>query len=150
MSPEDIVRQQANAVQNLMKDVNYILGIMRIQGAETGDAAVKALFGMDSKDMGTMLSNEGDKGSDFAGAFIKDKMEGVRAILDQANESANKIKESQQEQNKSMESQSNTTQAQTITIKSGDSAMGAYQRQLQSNPQYWADLMKSDPRGYTT
>ena len=150
MSPEDIVRQQANAVQNLMKDVNYILGIMRIQGAETGDAAVKALFGMDSKDMGTMLSNEGDKGSDFAGAFIKDKMEGVRAILDQANESANKIKESQQEQNKSMESQSNTTQAQTITIKSGDSAMGAYQRQLQSNPQFWADLMKSDPRGYTT
>ena len=150
MSPEDIVRQQANAVQNLMKDVNYILGIMRIQGAETGDAAVKALFGMDSKDMGTMLSNQGDKGSDFAGAFIKDKMEGVRAILDQANESANKIKESQQEQNKSMESQSNTTQAQTITIKSGDSAMGAYQRQLQSNPQYWADLMKSDPRGYTT
>jgi hypothetical protein len=149
MSPEDIVRQQANAVQNLMKDVNYILGIMRIQGAETGDSAVKALFGMDSKDMGTMLSNQGDKGSDFAGAFIKDKMEGVRAILDQANESANKIKESQQEQNKSMESQSNTTQSQTITIKS-DSALGAYQRQLQSNPQYWADLMSSDPRGYTT
>jgi hypothetical protein len=149
MSPEDIVRQQANAVQNLMKDVNYILGIMRIQGAKTGDSAVKALFGMDSKDIGTMLSNQGDKGSDFAGAFIKDKMEGVRAILDQANESANKIKESQQEQNKSMESQSNTTQSQTITIKS-DSALGAYQRQLQSNPQYWADLMSSDPRGYTT
>ena len=148
MSPEDIVRQQANAVQNLMKDVNYILGIMRIQGAKTGDSAVKALFGMDSKDIGTMLSNQGDKGSDFAGAFIKDKMEGVRAILDQANESANKIKESQQEQNKSMESQSNTTQAQTITIKS-DSAMGAYQRQLQSNPQFWADLMKSDERSYT-
>jgi hypothetical protein len=47
-----------------------------------------------------------------------------------------------------MESQSNTTQSQTITIKS-DSAMGAYQRQLQSNPQFWADLMKSDERSYT-
>ena len=148
MSPEDIVRQQANAVQNLMKDVNYILGIMRIQGAKTGDSAVKALFGMDSKDMGTMLSNQGDKGSDFAGAFIKDKMEGVRAILDQANESANKIKESQQEQNKQTTTQSNNKK-EVVFRHVSDSAMGAYQRQLQSNPQFWADLMKSDERSYT-
>ena len=149
MSPEDIVRQQANAVQNLMKDVNYILGIMRIQGAETGDSAVKALFGMDSKDMGTMLSNQGDKGSDFAGAFIKDKMEGVRAILEQANESANKIKESQEEQKKQSSTQTNNKQEVTFKHVT-DSSLGAYQRQIQSNPSYWADLMSSDPRGYTT
>mgnify|MGYP000017416720 FL=1 len=148
MSPEDIVRQQANAVQNLMRDVNYILGIMRIQAAETGDSAAKMLFGMDSKDIGTMLSNQGDKGSDFAGAFIKDKMAGVNAILDQATESANKIKESQEEQKKQTTTQSNNKK-EVVFRHVSDSAMGAYQRQLQSNPSYWADLMKSDERSYT-
>jgi len=148
MSPEDIVRQQANAVQNLMRDVNYILGIMRIQAAETGDSAAKALFGMDSKDIGTMLSNKGDQGSDFAAAFIKDKMAGVNAILDQATESANKIKESQEEQKKQTTTQSNNKK-EVVFRHVSDSAMGAYQRQLQSNPSYWADLMKSDERSYT-
>ena len=148
MSPEDIVRQQANAVQNLMRDVNYILGIMRIQAAEAGDSAAKMLFGMDSKDIGTMLSNQGDKGSDFAGAFIKDKMAGVNAILDQATESANKIKESQEEQKKQTTTQSNNKK-EVVFRHVSDSAMGAYQRQLQSNPSYWADLMKSDERSYT-
>ena len=148
LSPQEIIEQQANSVQNIMRDVNQLLGIARIQAAGLGDSAVEALFGMDSKDLGTLISGTSDDGKDYISTYIKSGMEGITKIIDSASESSKNIKESQEEQKRQTATQSNNKQE--VTFKHvADSAMGAYQRQLQSNPSYWADLMKSDERSYT-
>jgi len=149
MNPEDIVRQQANAVQNIMKDVNYMLGVMRIQGAKAGDAGAEALFGLDSKDLGTFISEQGDKGSDWVSEFLTNGMSGITASIKSSNESAKKIAEAQKSSNDEKSKPTNKTTTVIELKHTSDSTMGAYQRQLQSNPQYWNDLMKSDPRSYT-
>ncbi len=148
LSPQEIIEQQANSVQNIMRDVNQLLGIARIQAAGLGDSAVEALFGMDSKDLGTLISGTSDDGKDYISTYIKSGMEGITKIIDSASESSKNIKESQEEQKRQTTTQSNNKQEVTFKHVT-DSAMGAYQRQLQSNPSYWADLMKSDERSYT-
>ena len=150
LNPEQIIEQQANAVQNIMRDVNMLLGVARMKAAGVADSGIEAIFGMDSKDLGKLISGKSEDGKDYLTTYIERGMSGLQEVINKASSSADDIKESQKKEKEQATTQSNTTQAQTITIKSGDSAMGAYQRQLQSNPQYWADLMKSDPRGYTT
>ena len=150
LNPEQIIEQQANAVQNIMRDVNMLLGVARMKAAGVADSGIEAIFGMDSKDLGKLISGKSEDGKDYLTTYIEKGMSGLQQVINKATSSADDIKESQKKEKEQATTQSNTTQAQTITIKSGDSAMGAYQRQLQSNPQYWADLMKSDPRGYTT
>ena len=149
LNPEQIIEQQANAVQNIMRDVNMLLGVARMKAAGVADSGIEALFGMDSKDLGKLISGKSEDGKDYLTTYIEKGMSGLQQVLNKATSSADDIKESQKKEKEQATTQSNTTQDQTITIKS-DSAMGAYQRQIQSNPQYWADLMKSDPRGYTT
>ena len=150
LNPEQIIEQQANAVQNIMRDVNMLLGVARMKAAGVADSGIEAIFGMDSKDLGKLISGKSEDGKDYLQTYIEKGMSGLQEVINKASSSADDIKESQKKEKEQATTQSNTTQAQTITIKSGDSAMGAYQRQLQSNPQFWADLMKSDPRGYTT
>ena len=150
LNPEQIIEQQANAVQNIMRDVNMLLGVARMKAAGVADSGIEAIFGMDSKDLGKLISGKSEDGKDYLTTYIEKGMSGLQQVINKASSSADDIKESQKKEKEQATTQSNTTQDQTITIKSGDSAMGAYQRQLQSNPQYWADLMKSDPRGYTT
>ena len=150
LNPEQIIEQQANAVQNIMRDVNMLLGVARMKAAGVADSGIEAIFGMDSKDLGKLISGKSEDGKDYLTTYIEKGMSGLQEVINKASSSADDIKESQKKEKEQATTQSNTTQAQTITIKSGDSAMGAYQRQLQSNPQFWADLMKSDPRGYTT
>ena len=150
LNPEQIIEQQANAVQNIMRDVNMLLGVARMKAAGVADSGIEAIFGMDSKDLGKLISGKSEDGKDYLTTYIEKGMSGLQQVINKATSSADDIKESQKKEKEQATTQSNTTQAQTITIKSGDSAMGAYQRQLQSNPQFWADLMKSDPRGYTT
>jgi len=149
LNPEQIIEQQANAVQNIMRDVNMLLGVARMKAAGVADSGIEALFGMDSKDLGKLISGKSEDGKDYLTTYIEKGMSGLQQVINKASSSADDIKESQKKEKEQATTQSNTTQDQTITIKS-DSAMGAYQRQIQSNPQYWADLMKSDPRGYTT
>jgi hypothetical protein len=149
LNPEQIIEQQANAVQNIMRDVNMLLGVARMKAAGVADSGIEAIFGMDAKDLGKLISGKSEDGKDYLQTYIEKGMSGLQEVINKASSSADDIKESQKKEKEQATTQSNTTQAQTITIKS-DSAMGAYQRQLQSNPQYWADLMKSDPRGYTT
>ena len=149
LNPEQIIEQQANAVQNIMRDVNMLLGVARMKAAGVADSGIEAIFGMDAKDLGKLISGKSEDGKDYLQTSIEKGMSGLQEVINKASSSADDIKESQKKEKEQATTQSNTTQAQTITIKS-DSAMGAYQRQLQSNPQYWADLMKSDPRGYTT
>ena len=150
LNPEQIIEQQANAVQNIMRDVNMLLGVARMKAAGVADSGIEAIFGMDAKDLGKLISGKSEDGKDYLQTYIEKGMSGLQEVINKASSSADDIKESQKKEKEQATTQSNTTQDQTITIKSGDSAMGAYQRQLQSNPQYWADLMKSDPRGYTT
>ena len=150
LNPEQIIEQQANAVQNIMRDVNMLLGVARMKAAGVADSGIEAIFGMDSKDLGKLISGKSEDGKDYLTTYIEKGMSGLQQVINKASSSADDIKESQKKEKEQATTQSNTTQDQTITIKSGDSAMGAYQRQLQSNPQFWADLMKSDPRGYTT
>ena len=149
LNPEQIIEQQANAVQNIMRDVNMLLGVARMKAAGVADSGIEAIFGMDSKDLGKLISGKSEDGKDYLTTYIEKGMSGLQQVINKASSSADDIKESQKKEKEQATTQSNTTQDQTITIKS-DSAMGAYQRQIQSNPQYWADLMKSDPRGYTT
>ena len=148
MNPEQIVEQQANAVQNIMRDVNYMLGVMRIQGAKAGDSAVKTLFGMDSKDLGTIFSSKSDDGKDWVGAFITSGMTAVTDMIKTAGKSSEIIAQSLADKKQPGGTSGNNTQEHIHTVKS-DVTLGAYQRQLQSNPQYWADLMKSSSRSYT-
>lgn len=147
LSPQEIIEQQANSVQNIMRDVNQLLGIARIQAAGLGDSAVEALFGMDSKDLGTLISGTSDDGKDYISTYIKSGMAGITKIIDSASESSKNIKESQEEQKKQTEIQSNN-QKEVVHRIVADSQLGAYQKELQNNPDYWADLMKSDPRSY--
>ena len=149
LNPEQIIEQQANAVQNIMRDVNMLLGVARMKAAGVADSGIEAIFGMDAKDLGKLISGKSEDGKDYLQTYIEKGMSGLQEVINKASSSADDIKESQKKEKEQATTQSNTTQDQTITIKS-DSAMGAYQRQIQSNPQYWADLMKSDPRGYTT
>jgi len=147
MTSEDIVREQANAVQNIMKDVNFILATMRIQGAKAGDKTVEALFGMDSKDLGTFISEQSDKGSDWVATYLEQGMSAITEVISKDKENTQKI---QKELNKQNEPSTTTQQTQTVVHKhETSSALGAYQREVMKNPNYWKDLMTTDPRSFT-
>jgi len=149
LSPEQIIEQQANAVQNIMRDVNMILGTMRLKGAGVADSAINKLFGMDSKDLGNLISGKSEEGKDYITTFIEKGMSGINKMIDHVGDSSKDIKESLAADKKQTGGTSgNNTQEHIHTVKS-DVTLGAYQRQLQSNPQYWADLMKSSSRSYT-
>ena len=132
-----------------MRDVNMILGTMRLKGAGVADSAINKLFGMDSKDLGNLISGKSEEGKDYITTFIEKGMSGINKMIDHVGDSSKDIKESLAADKKQTGGTSgNNTQEHIHTVKS-DVTLGAYQRQLQSNPQYWADLMKSSSRSYT-
>ena len=148
MSPEMLIEQQANSVQNIMRDVNQLLGIARMKAAGVADSAITEIFGMDSKDLGTFFSGKGEDGKDILSTYITDGFDTVEKIISGQNDSSKNIKEQKAEENKSLESMASNNKKEVVHRIVADSQLGAYQKELQNNPDYWADLMKSDPRSY--
>ena len=150
LNPEQIIEQQANAVQNIMRDVNMLLGVARMKAAGVADSGIEAIFGMDSKDLGKLISGKSEDGKDYLTTYIEKGMSGLQQVINKATSSADDIKESQKKEKEQATTQSNTTQTVRVKHEGTDSAMGAYQRQLMQNPEYWKDLTSSNKRSYTS
>ena len=150
LNPEQIIEQQANAVQNIMRDVNMLLGVARMKAAGVADSGIEAIFGMDAKDLGKLISGKSEDGKDYLQTYIEKGMSGLQEVINKASSSADDIKESQKKEKEQATTQSNTTQTLRVKHEGTDSAMGAYQRQLMQNPEYWKDLTSSNKRSYTS
>ena len=74
-------------------------------------------------------------------------MSAITEVISKDKENTQKI---QKELNKQNEPSTTTQQTQTVVHKhETSSALGAYQREVMKNPNYWKDLMTTDPRSFT-
>ena len=71
MSESDIVRQQATTVENISRDLRYMISLARLQVADVSDTVLKEFVGMDFKDVGTFLSGKSDDATDYVAEGIK-------------------------------------------------------------------------------
>ena len=72
MSESDIVRQQATTVENISRDLRYMISLIRLQVADVSDTVLKEFVGMDFKDVGTFLSGKSEDGVDYVADGIRD------------------------------------------------------------------------------
>lgn len=72
MSESDIVRQQATTVENISRDLRYMISLARLQVADVSDTVLKEFVGMDFKDVGTFLSGKSEDGVDYVAEGIRD------------------------------------------------------------------------------
>ena len=72
MSESDIVRQQATTVENISRDLRYMISLARLQVADVSDTVLKEFVGMDFKDVGTFLSGKSEDGVDYVADGIRD------------------------------------------------------------------------------
>jgi|TARA_B100001093_G_scaffold511238_1_gene578700 hypothetical protein len=71
MSESDIVRQQATTVENISRDLRYMISLARLQVADVSDTVLKEFVGMDFKDVGSFLSGKSDDATDYVAEGIK-------------------------------------------------------------------------------
>lgn len=72
MSESEIVRQQATTVENISRDLKYMISLSRLQVANVSDTVLQEFVGMDFKDVGTFLSGKSEDGVDYVAEGIKD------------------------------------------------------------------------------
>lgn len=87
MSESDIVRQQATTVENISRDLKYMIALTRLEVADVGDTALKQFVGMDFKDLGTYLSGEqGAQGvTDKVAEIIKTQGQNLKDLINSVN-----------------------------------------------------------------
>jgi hypothetical protein len=87
MSESDIVRQQATTVENISRDLKYMIALTRLEVADVGDTALKQFVGMDFKDLGTYLSGEeGAQGvTDKVAEIIKTQGQNLKDLIGSVN-----------------------------------------------------------------
>ena len=87
MTESDIVRQQATTVENISRDLKYMIALTRLEVADVGDTALKQFVGMDFKDLGTYLSGEqGAQGvTDKVAEIIKTQGQNLKDLINSVN-----------------------------------------------------------------
>jgi hypothetical protein len=87
MSESDIVRQQATTVENISRDLKYMIALTRLEVANVGDTALQQFVGMDFKDLGTYLSGEeGAQGvTDKVAEIIKTQGQNLKDLINSVN-----------------------------------------------------------------
>jgi hypothetical protein len=110
MSESDIVRQQATTVENISRDLKYMIALTRLEVADVGDTALKQFVGMDFKDLGTYLSGEqGAQGvTDKVAEIIKTQGQNLKDLINSVNPTN--------------EGQTNNSSTQTVNVTHTHSA----------------------------
>jgi hypothetical protein len=148
MSEGEIVRRQATAVENINRDVNYLVTLARLRAAGVADNQIEKLVGIDAKDTGQNISDIIGMSTDkLVESFGLEGSAVIRKIQDKLG-TTEQIKE-QEERRKQV--QGTTTQTTTKVIHEhnvkSDQVVGSFQKQWTLNPEQW---IVDNSRSYTS
>jgi hypothetical protein len=145
LSPEDIVKKQATSVENIARDVNFLLAIARVQAAKQGDkflTDVKKMLGYDPDDLIKTSRKLADEGASMMGYTNTDKTnaankpQSVNTPVTQLETLKpltvdNKPKQTTETQS---ESSSTSTTKVDVTISSNNTVVDAFARAMINDP----------------
>ena len=148
MTEGELVRRQATAVENINRDVNYLVTLARLRAAGVADNTIEKLVGLDAKDTGQNISDIIGQNTDkIAEKFGFEGVAVIRKIQEKLG-TTEQIKE-QEERRRKVEG---TTTQTTTTVKHEhnvrtDQTMGLFQKEFARNPEQW---ILDNSRSYTS
>ena len=148
MTEGELVRRQATAVENINRDVNYLVTLARLDAAGIADNQIEKLVGIDAKDTGQSLSDIiGKSTDDLVKLFGYEDVAVIREIQDKLG-TTEQIRQ-QEERRRQVEG---TTTQTTTTVKHEhnvrtDQTMGLFQKEFARNPEQW---ILDNSRSYTS
>lgn len=156
MSPEDIVRQQATSIENIMRDVNFIAATARVAAADKGGKYLKDIQKLVGYEPGDM-ERKSKQAADAVASYLKPgtKIEPTTNVnVEPSKPQSVPVDNSKPAQTNSptaanTETQSTKTEL-TLNVKS-DPIMDEFSRYIVRRPETIdAFLNSSSPRDYTS
>ena len=148
VSEGDLIRQQVTAVENINRDVNYLVTLARLRAAGVADNVIQAAVGMDAKDTGQSFSEMLKEGTD---SLVEKFGSGGAAVIKGIQDSLGITKQLEEQEERRKKVEGGTTQTTTKVIHEhnvkSDQVVGSFQKQWTLNPEQW---IVDNSRSYTS
>jgi len=148
VSEGDLIRKQVTAVENINRDVNYLVTLARLRAAGVADNVIEAAVGMDAKDTGQSFSDLLKEGTD---SLVEKFGSGGAAVIKGIQDSLGMTKQLEEQEERRKKVEGGTTQTTTKVIHEhnvkSDQVVGSFQKQWTLNPEQW---IVDNSRSYTS
>jgi hypothetical protein len=154
LSENDIVRNQATAIENIKRDVNFVAAYLRLQGGRTAEAAGN-IAGFDLKSIAKETQEMGRNSVEWLGEMetmlknkfnIDLKMKTADVRFGDASGNMTLEKQKELENKKKQEAQTQQQPQKTVvehqlTLKHTQPVMDAVERSMTSSQSIWNDVL---------
>lgn len=146
----DLVRKQVTLVENINRNLNYMVTTARLRAAGNMDDVIKSLSGMDFKEMGQNFSEILEMDTDkILNMFGREQAVAIESFQNNMKMNSEKLAEilKVKEDKETETDTKSTTKVEHIHKVGVDQQLGYYQKEWSLNPEKW--LSPKDDRSYT-